>query len=247
MASPSGAIDCRWCGSAARTRWVGRGGRASAQRRADEHFTAGAIRGTQGAPGARAAHPWWGAACVRTKVGLKLSSGLEMQEPGVFVELLALTDSDGGGVVREIDKDVGRTMPLKMFFGGDGLADYSSHFGREKELETIRNVIRHASTSFSRHNVLRGTSYSTPVGSQSQRTRSTERSWRSLSRSSSRSSSARHPVTYDDPGQKKLGESSSGTTSSVTTVSDGIHRITLSPPRDRGPRVHGVVVVGPAG
>jgi len=163
----------------------------------------------------------------------------------VFVELLALTDSDGGGVVREIDKDVGRTMPLKMFFGGDRLADYSSHFGREKELETIRNVIRHASTSFSRHNVLRGTSYSTPVGSQSQRTRSTERSWRSLSRSSSRSSSARHPVTYDDPGQKKLGESSSGTTSSVTTVSDGIHRITLSPPRDRGPRVHGMVVVGP--
>jgi len=30
-ASPSGAIGCRWCGSAARTRWVGRGGRASTQ------------------------------------------------------------------------------------------------------------------------------------------------------------------------------------------------------------------------
>ena len=44
-----------------------------------------------------------------------------MQEPGVFVELLAQMDSDGGSVVREIDKDVGRTMPLNMFFGGDGV------------------------------------------------------------------------------------------------------------------------------
>jgi hypothetical protein len=56
----------------------------------------------------------------RAKVWLESSGGLEMQEPGVFAELLALTDSDGGGVVREIDKDVGRTMPLNMFFGGDG-------------------------------------------------------------------------------------------------------------------------------
>ena len=57
----------------------------------------------------------------RAKVWLESSGGLEMQEPGVFAELLALTDSDGGGVVREIDKDVGRTMPLNMFFGGDGV------------------------------------------------------------------------------------------------------------------------------
>ncbi|KAI0291382.1 rab-GTPase-TBC domain-containing protein [Multifurca ochricompacta] len=56
----------------------------------------------------------------RAKVWLESSGGLEMQEPGVFVELLAQTDTDGGGVVREIDKDVGRTMPLNMFFGGDG-------------------------------------------------------------------------------------------------------------------------------
>ncbi|KAI0290765.1 hypothetical protein BC826DRAFT_1106250 [Russula brevipes] len=47
--------------------------------------------------------------------------GMEMQEPGVFAELLAQTDSDGGGVVREIDKDAGRAMPLNMFFGGDGV------------------------------------------------------------------------------------------------------------------------------
>jgi hypothetical protein len=56
----------------------------------------------------------------RAKVWLESSGGLEMQEPGVFAELLAQTDSDGG-VVREIDKDVGRTMPLNMFFGGDGV------------------------------------------------------------------------------------------------------------------------------
>ena len=57
----------------------------------------------------------------RAKVWLESSGGLEMQEPGVFAELLAQVDSDGGGVVREIDKDVGRTMPLNMFFGGDGV------------------------------------------------------------------------------------------------------------------------------
>jgi small G protein signaling modulator 3 len=57
----------------------------------------------------------------RAKVWLESSGGLEIQEPGVFAELLAQTDSDGGSVVREIDKDVGRTMPLNMFFGGDGV------------------------------------------------------------------------------------------------------------------------------
>ena len=57
----------------------------------------------------------------RAKVWLEASGALEMQEPGVFAELLAQADSDGGGVVREIDKDVGRTMPLNMFFGGYGV------------------------------------------------------------------------------------------------------------------------------
>jgi hypothetical protein len=44
----------------------------------------------------------------------------------VFVELLALADSDasdGRCVVCEIDKDVGRMMPLNMFFGGDGVGN----------------------------------------------------------------------------------------------------------------------------
>ncbi|KAH9964567.1 hypothetical protein BC827DRAFT_1265837 [Russula dissimulans] len=121
-------------------------------------------------------------------------------------------------------------------------------FGREKELDTIRNVIRHASTSYSRHNVLRGTSHSIPVGSQ--RTLSSERSRRSLSRSSCGSSSAKNQMTCDEHGHKNLIESNSSNgvaTSSVNTVSDGIRKITLSPSRGRGPRPHGVVVVGPAG
>ncbi|KAI9445552.1 histidine kinase [Lactarius indigo] len=70
------------------------------------------------------------------------------------------------------------------------------------------------------------------------------------SRSSCSGHSAKHPATCDDPRQKKLAESNSSgaaATSSIHTVSDGMHRITLSPPRGRGPRAHGVVVIGPAG
>jgi hypothetical protein len=68
---------------------------------------------------------------------------------------------------------------------------------------------------------------------------------RSLSRSSRESSSTKQTATCDDPGQK-LAESTAAA-SSVNAVSDGIRKITLSPPRGRGPRAHGVVVVGPAG
>lgn len=55
----------------------------------------------------------------RSKLWFECSGGLEMREPGLFKELLAEVDNDGS-VVREIEKDVGRTMPLNMFFGGDG-------------------------------------------------------------------------------------------------------------------------------
>ncbi|KAJ7068881.1 rab-GTPase-TBC domain-containing protein [Mycena belliarum] len=54
----------------------------------------------------------------RSKVWLECSGGLEMMEPGVFRDLLAVDDE--GTVVAEIEKDVGRTMPLNVFFGGDG-------------------------------------------------------------------------------------------------------------------------------
>ncbi|KAJ4492712.1 rab-GTPase-TBC domain-containing protein [Lentinula edodes] len=61
----------------------------------------------------------------RSKLWLECSGGLEMREPGLFRDLLAdvakdLAQGTGGGVLAEIEKDVGRTMPLNMFFGGDG-------------------------------------------------------------------------------------------------------------------------------
>ncbi|KAJ4472028.1 GTPase activating rab protein [Lentinula aciculospora] len=61
----------------------------------------------------------------RNKLWLECSGGLEMREPGLFRDLLAeatkeKVQGDGSGVLVEIEKDVGRTMPLNMFFGGDG-------------------------------------------------------------------------------------------------------------------------------
>ncbi|THH08191.1 hypothetical protein EW146_g9072 [Bondarzewia mesenterica] len=56
----------------------------------------------------------------RAKVWLECSGGLEMREPGLFSDLLAETNGDKN-VAREIEKDVGRTMPLNVFFGGDGV------------------------------------------------------------------------------------------------------------------------------
>jgi len=55
----------------------------------------------------------------RSKVWLECSGGLEMREPGLFRDLLAEADGPES-VVGEIEKDVGRTMPLNVFFGGDG-------------------------------------------------------------------------------------------------------------------------------
>ncbi|KAJ7690788.1 GTPase activating rab protein [Mycena olivaceomarginata] len=54
----------------------------------------------------------------RSKLWLECSGGLEMMEPGLFRDLLAVEGP--GHVVAEIEKDVGRTMPLNVFFGGDG-------------------------------------------------------------------------------------------------------------------------------
>jgi small G protein signaling modulator 3 len=59
----------------------------------------------------------------RSKVWLECSGGLEMREPGLFRELLTARDHidhSQESVFTEIEKDVGRTMPLNIFFGGDG-------------------------------------------------------------------------------------------------------------------------------
>ena len=42
-----------------------------------------------------------------------------MKEPGLFHDLLAQADGENF-VLKEIDKDVGRTMPLNVFFGRTG-------------------------------------------------------------------------------------------------------------------------------
>lgn len=55
----------------------------------------------------------------RSKIWLESSGGLEMREPGLFADLLASVD-ESSSVVREIEKDVGRTMPLNVFFGRTG-------------------------------------------------------------------------------------------------------------------------------
>ncbi len=55
----------------------------------------------------------------RCKIWLECSGGLEMREPGLFADLLGQVD-ERNNVLREIEKDVGRTMPLNIFFGRTG-------------------------------------------------------------------------------------------------------------------------------
>ncbi|KAI0636302.1 TBC-domain-containing protein [Trametes polyzona] len=55
----------------------------------------------------------------RSKAWLECSGALDMREPGVFSDLLAECDTSSS-VVREIEKDVCRTMPLNIFFGRTG-------------------------------------------------------------------------------------------------------------------------------
>ncbi|CDO75118.1 hypothetical protein BN946_scf185010.g43 [Trametes cinnabarina] len=55
----------------------------------------------------------------RAKVWLECSGALDMREPGVFADLLSECDATSS-VVREIEKDVCRTMPLNIFFGRTG-------------------------------------------------------------------------------------------------------------------------------
>ena len=55
----------------------------------------------------------------RSKVWMECSGALDMREPGLFQDLLAQVDGPDS-VISEIEKDVGRTMPLNIFYGGDG-------------------------------------------------------------------------------------------------------------------------------
>ncbi|EIW57961.1 TBC-domain-containing protein [Trametes versicolor FP-101664 SS1] len=55
----------------------------------------------------------------RSKAWLECSGALDMREPGLFADLLTECDASSS-VVREIEKDVCRTMPLNIFFGRTG-------------------------------------------------------------------------------------------------------------------------------
>ncbi|KAG8947172.1 hypothetical protein FRC00_009249 [Tulasnella sp. 408] len=57
----------------------------------------------------------------RPKVWLECSGALEMMEPGVYQELLTSHAGEKTQALSEIEKDVTRTMPLNIFFGGDGV------------------------------------------------------------------------------------------------------------------------------
>ena len=61
----------------------------------------------------------------RPKVWAECCGALDMKEPGLFWELCRGVDEGNKmtltGVDAEIEKDVGRTMPLNIFFGGDGV------------------------------------------------------------------------------------------------------------------------------
>ncbi|KAG8980997.1 hypothetical protein FRC05_003896 [Tulasnella sp. 425] len=57
----------------------------------------------------------------RPKVWLECSGALEIMEPGVYQELLSSHAGVKNQCLAEIEKDVTRTMPLNIFFGGDGV------------------------------------------------------------------------------------------------------------------------------
>jgi len=73
----------------------------------------------------------------RAKVWLECSGALEMAEPGAFRDLLEDAVKEGSIAIAEIEKDVGRTMPLNVFFGGDGVG-----------VDKLRRVLR----AYSRRN-----------------------------------------------------------------------------------------------
>ncbi|KZP00539.1 TBC-domain-containing protein [Calocera viscosa TUFC12733] len=57
----------------------------------------------------------------RPKVWMECSGAVEMMEPGLFHELLSSHEGEINVSLEEIEKDVRRTMPLNVFFGGDGV------------------------------------------------------------------------------------------------------------------------------
>ena len=124
----------------------------------------------------------------------------------------------------------------------------AAQFGREKELETIRNIIRHTSTSYSRQ---LATSRGSFVVSSNGSAGTPEDPSDSLS---SKSEASGHMImSPDSPGSKVSsielpGAPGSGTVTSGSTIptSDGLRRVALAPSQGRI-RTQAVIIMGPAG
>ncbi|KAI0367509.1 histidine kinase [Pilatotrama ljubarskyi] len=126
-------------------------------------------------------------------------------------------------------------------------------FGREKELETIRNIIRHTSTSYSRQiGTSRGSfvvssSGSTGTGASTVGTGEDP----SDSMSSKSEASAQMMVSPESPGSKvssidTIQGSATTITSGTVSTSDGLRRVALTPSQSR-PRTHAAIILGPPG
>lgn len=126
-------------------------------------------------------------------------------------------------------------------------------FGRDKELETIRNIIRHTSTSYSRQiGASRGGFVVSSSGSAGTSTVGTGED-PSDSMSSKSSASAQMMVSPESPGSKISSIDTVTQQGSVMTVtsgtastSDGLRRVALTPSQSRA-RTHAAIIVGPPG
>ncbi|KAG2023171.1 atypical/HisK protein kinase [Coprinopsis cinerea AmutBmut pab1-1] len=119
-------------------------------------------------------------------------------------------------------------------------------FGREKELEQIRNVIRNTSTSFSQHHAP-GKGFIT-LASTSSGTQAMEASESNSSRSGSPSTSMAADSVMHPP-ESHIGHDPSQTTSGSPSrhASDGLRRAAFRGGRSKYSRTQAVLVVGPPG
>ena len=127
-------------------------------------------------------------------------------------------------------------------------------FGRDKELETIRNIIRHTSTSYSRQI---GTSRGPLIVSSSGGSGGTSTVGTaddpSDSMSSKSEASAQMILSPDSPGSKvssldtvQQGSTATTITSGTVSTSDGLRRVALAPSQSRA-RTHAAIITGPPG
>lgn len=125
-------------------------------------------------------------------------------------------------------------------------------FGRDKELETLRNIIRHTSTSYSRQIATsRGSFVVSSNGSGGASTGGTGED-PSDSMSSKSEASGQMVMSPDSPGSKVSSidnpGAGSGTVASTSTIptSDGLRRVALTPSQGRA-RTHAAIIMGPPG